>query len=86
MIQYNTIQYNTIQYNTIQYNTILCNCKPPITRNIDQIVTLIASNKSKRPNSLEAVLLCLCTLNSILVTLLNHYDKLTNLVILSLYR
>ena len=47
IIQQIMIQYNTIQYNTIQYNTILCNCKPPITRNIDQIVTLTASNKSK---------------------------------------
>ena len=52
------IQYNTIQYNTIQYNTILCNCKLPITRNIDKIVILTASNKSVSPNSLEAQCYC----------------------------
>merc|ERR1711873_380998 len=59
-IPYNIIQYNTIQYNTIQYNynTIPCNCKLPITRNIDKIVILTASNKSVSPNSLEAQCYC----------------------------
>ncbi len=78
----NTIQYNKTNYNTIQYNTTLCNYKPLITRNIGQIVILAAIDKSVSPNSLEAK--CMCP-NSILITLLNHFDKLTNLVILALY-
>jgi hypothetical protein len=52
------IQYNKIQNDTIQYNTILCNCKLPITRNIDKIVILADINKSVSPNSLEAQCYC----------------------------
>merc|ERR1712240_503761 len=57
-IQYNIIQYNTIQYNTVQYNKSLCNCKLPITRNIDKIVVLAAINKSVSPNSIKAQCYC----------------------------